>query len=83
MLIPDHFGADIDRGISMQDVETLLMHFDQENGDALLEVNYPETFFIPSITLNSENKIESYSYKIIFLIVLGRVDQHGGPGWTE
>lgn len=38
MLIPSHFKAEIESGVSLQDVETLLMHFDQENGDALLEV---------------------------------------------
>lgn len=40
MLIPSHYKAEIERGISLQDVETLLMHFDQENGGALLEVQF-------------------------------------------
>lgn len=38
MLIPSNYNAEIERGISLQDVEALLMHFDQDNGEALLEV---------------------------------------------
>ncbi|CAL8110529.1 unnamed protein product [Orchesella dallaii] len=38
MRIPSNYSAEIESGISLQDVETLLVHFDQENGDALLEL---------------------------------------------